>query len=87
MMFHVLTTCVSFDYVVICEIEFHFVIRKVVVPTNCVLPNHPAEHLEIMEKHTHKTLSFVEIVNKLSPKENYKTFYHEKVTEACSLRL
>ena len=52
MMFHVFTTCVSFDYVVICEIELHFVIRKVVIPTNCVLPNHPAEHLEIMEKHT-----------------------------------
>ena len=43
-MFHVLTNCVSFDYVVNCENEWDFVIRDFIVPTNCVLPSHPNNH-------------------------------------------
>ena len=35
-MFHVLTSCVSFCYVVNCE-KRDFVIRDFIVPTNCVL--------------------------------------------------
>ena len=43
-MFQILTTCVSFDYVVNCENEWDFVIRNFIVLTNCVLPSHPNNH-------------------------------------------
>ena len=41
LMFNVLTTCVSFDYVVNFENEWNFIIRDFIVPTSCVLPTHP----------------------------------------------
>ena len=40
-MFNVLTTCVSFDYVVNFENEWKFINRDFIVPTSCVLPTHP----------------------------------------------
>ena len=36
--FHVLITCVSFDYVANFKNEWTFIIRDFIVPTNCVLP-------------------------------------------------
>ena len=47
-MFNVLTTCVSFDYVVNSEYEWNFIMRDFIVPTNYVLPCHPNNH----ETHT-----------------------------------
>ena len=41
LMFNVLTTCVSFDYVVNFENEWNFINRDFIVPTSCVLPTHP----------------------------------------------
>ena len=40
-MFHVLTSCISFDYVTNNENEKNFLIRDFNVPTNCVLLNRP----------------------------------------------
>ena len=42
--FHVLTSCVSFDYAVNRTNERDFVIRDFFVPTNCVLLTHPKNH-------------------------------------------
>ena len=43
-MFHVLTSFVSFDYVVTHENERDFVIRNFIVPTNCVILSHSNNH-------------------------------------------
>ena len=43
-LFHVFTSCVSFDYVVNRENKRDFVIRYFIVPTNCVLITDPNNH-------------------------------------------
>ena len=43
-MFYVLTSCVSFDYVVNDENEKDFLIRDFNVPTNCILLSYPNNH-------------------------------------------
>ena len=43
-MFHVLTSCVSFDYVVNCDNNRDFAIRDFIVTTNCVLLTHHNNH-------------------------------------------
>ena len=43
-MFHVLTSCVSFDYVINNKNDKDFLIRDFNVPTNCVLLRCPNNH-------------------------------------------
>ena len=74
LMFHVLTTCVSFDYVVNCKNEWDFVILDFIVPTNCVSASHPDNH-ETSTGFCKYLPSQVAISVEIMEKHTYRKFY------------
>ena len=70
-MFHVLTTWVSFDCVVHYENESDFVIRDFVVPTNCVLPSHPNSYETFTDSLPSQVAISVQIIKKFTVRKFY----------------
>ena len=80
-MFHGLTSCVSFDYVVNGENETDFLIRDFNVPINCVLlfcPNNQETYTVFINSLSSQVITTLEIIWKPTVKKVYVIYRNSK---------